>query len=175
MFNYLKSLDINRINGKRVVKIKNTDKICLKFKIAESHRYNCVISNLKKNCFKESKNEKFNFIWLNNCKPEHIKDLVFQQRVNHFPHSQQLGRKDMMWKNYLQLKRRFPTDNTFSQCPMSYIFPQDYNRFKIDQLEEKDPKQMQIVKPSNQACGRGIKIITKKHNLKNKQNLIVSN
>lgn len=38
MFNYLKSLEIVRNNGKRVVKIKNTDKICLKFKIFESHR-----------------------------------------------------------------------------------------------------------------------------------------
>jgi len=38
MFNYLKSLEIVRNNGKRVVKIKNTDKINLKFKISESHR-----------------------------------------------------------------------------------------------------------------------------------------
>jgi len=70
MFNYLKSLEIVRNNGKRVVKIKNTDKISLKFKISESHRYNCVISNLKKCCFKESKNEKFNFMWMNTCRPE---------------------------------------------------------------------------------------------------------
>lgn len=70
MFNYLKSLEIVRNNGKRVVKIKNTDKISLKFKISESHRYNCVISNLKKCCFKESKTEKFNFMWMNTCRPE---------------------------------------------------------------------------------------------------------
>jgi len=113
-------------------------------------------------------------MWMNTCRPEHIKDFTFYQRVNHFPNSYQLGRKDMMWRNYLAIKRRCNNEG-FDYCPMSYIFPADYNRFKIDQLEEKDPKQLWIVKPTNQACGRGIRIITKKHNLKNKQNLIVSN
>jgi len=41
-------------------------------------------------------------------------------------------------------------------------------------MEEKNSKQLWIVKPSNSACGRGIKIIGKKSNLKNKNNIIIS-
>jgi len=41
-------------------------------------------------------------------------------------------------------------------------------------MEEKDPKQLFIVKPSNQACGRGIKVINRKTKLKNKNNTIIS-
>jgi len=41
-------------------------------------------------------------------------------------------------------------------------------------MEEKDPKQLFIVKPSNQACGRGIKVINKKTKIKNKNNTVIS-
>jgi len=57
---------------------------------------------------------------------------------------------------------------------MTYILPQDYNRFKLDQKEEPNPKQIWIIKPTNEACGRGIKIVSGRAYVKNKEQSIVS-
>jgi len=96
MIQYPKNINEHRDCKDRVLKVRYSEKINLKYKIFEAHRYNCVLSNLKKACFKESKNEKFNVLWFTTCKPEFIRELQFYQRVNHFPNSWQLGRKDLM-------------------------------------------------------------------------------
>lgn len=131
-----------------------------------------MVSNLKKSGFKESTNEKFNFLWTYTCKPEQIRDISYRQRINHFPNSYQLGRKDMMYRNFNNMKRRLGAG--FDYCPMTYILPQDYTRFKLDQKEEPNPKQLWIVKPTNEACGRGIKVIQGKQYVKNKENHLIS-
>lgn len=43
----------------------------------------------------------------------------------------------------------------------TYILPEDYKKFKFDR-ENETKKAYYIVKPTNSACGRGIKVIHKK-------------
>lgn len=83
-----------------------------------------------------------------------------------------MGRKDWMYRNYIHFRRRFPKD--FDYCPITYILPADYGRFTCDQSEERDFKQLWIVKPCNMACGKGIKVVDKNSQVKNKNNTIIS-
>ena len=80
------------------------------------------------------------------------------QKMNHFPGCWQLGRKDYMWKNLNKQRRAFPQAYNF--VPMTYIFPFDYDRFEMIR-QNADKNTLWIMKPTNQACGRGIKMINK--------------
>ena len=49
----------------------------------------------------------------------------------------------------------------FQVMSQTYILPEDYKKFKFDR--ENDPKKaFYIMKPVNNACGRGIKVIHNK-------------
>ncbi len=48
----------------------------------------------------------------------------------------------------------------FDITPQTYILPEDYKRFKVDR-EQLTKKAFYILKPTNSACGRGIKVIHK--------------
>lgn len=46
----------------------------------------------------------WNVLWTGYTKHEEIRDFNKYQKVNHFPGSIQLGRKDLLWKNMYRLK-----------------------------------------------------------------------
>lgn len=95
------------------------------------------------------------------------------QRINHFPGSYQLGRKDLMWKNVSRLKRQFGAE--YNICPKTYIFPHDYRRFIMEAKAKENSKTLYILKPVSSSCGNGIKIISPATNLpKNKKGYLVS-
>ena len=81
------------------------------------------------------------------------------QKINHFPGSIQLGRKDMLWKNVYRLWQKFGKD--FHITPMTYLLPEDYDRFVRDR-EMEQGNALYILKPAASSCGRGIKVIGKK-------------
>ena len=56
---------------------------------------------------------------------------------------------------------------------MTYVFPFDYDRFEMIR-ENADKNSLWIYKPSNSACGRGIKMIKKDTPVKNKKDALVS-
>lgn len=69
-----------------------------------------------------------------NCRPNiiwnpkmHNTDLFAklgpQQKINHFPNSAQLGRKDCLNKNIFNMQVKFPRE--FNFLPRSYILPQE--------------------------------------------------
>ena len=80
------------------------------------------------------------------------------QKMNHFPGCWSLGRKDNMWRNLNKLRRSHPEAYNF--VPTTFLFPTDFERFEIVR-ENSDKNQLWIMKPSNAACGRGIRMITK--------------
>lgn len=49
--------------------------------------------------------------------------LQAHQKVNHFPNSAQLGRKDCLNKNIFQMQQKYPREYNF--LPKSYILPQE--------------------------------------------------
>ncbi len=100
------------------------------FKIAEStHVYNSVVNSFK--CagvrIVGPFTSKWNVLWTGVCKPENVKEATKYQRINHFPMSFQLGRKDCMWKNILKLRKMFGSE--LDICPATYIFPDDYKKW----------------------------------------------
>ena len=118
----------------------------LGFKIAETtHIYNSVVNSLKNAGFRivGPNSSKWNVMWTGQTKPEHLKDATRYQKINHFPQSFQIGRKDLMWKNLSRMRRVFPEYNF---CPKTYLFPDDYRKFVMDR-ENDNYKHMYIMKP----------------------------
>lgn len=67
---------------------------------------------------------KANLIWNAKMKEmEQFTKLGPHQKVNHFPNSLQLGRKDCLNKNMFHMQSKFAKD--FSFLPRSYILPQE--------------------------------------------------
>jgi tubulin polyglutamylase TTLL6/13 len=90
----------------------------LGFKMTETtHIYNSVVNSLKTAGFRivGPANSKWNVMWTGVTKPENLKDMCKYQRVNHFPLSFHLGRKDLMWKNIYKMKKLFLKD--YDICP----------------------------------------------------------
>jgi len=82
------------------------------------------------------------------------------QKLNHFPYSYYLGRKDQLYRNYQVQEDLFPGDYNF--MPKTYIFPKDAEKFKQARdnvLMGNQKKKYWIFKPTASSCGRGIKII----------------
>jgi len=78
------------------------------------------------------------------------------QRVNHFPNSFELTRKDLMAKNLMRLSRELRKtgqEATVDFFPQTFVLPNDFLRFK-DEL--KDKEQIWIAKPVGGSMGQGI-------------------
>mmetsp|Transcript_37771 Transcript_37771/g.66499 ORF Transcript_37771/g.66499 Transcript_37771/m.66499 type:complete len:976 (-) Transcript_37771:18-2945(-) len=74
------------------------------------------------------------------------------QRVNHFPGSTELTRKDRLWAHFKEMKQAFGSE-AFDFVPESYVLP--------DQVEEflncyERTKHIWIVKPNASSQGKGI-------------------
>ena len=61
----------------------------------------------------------------------------------------------------------------YNFCPRTYLFPEDFRKLQLDR-EQDGFKHMYIMKPSAQSCGRGIKIIGQKQEVKRKPGYVVS-
>lgn len=68
------------------------------------------------------------------------------------------------------MKRQFAE---FNFVPKTYLFPDDYRKFTTDR-EADNFKHMYILKPAASSCGRGIKVISSKQEVKKKNGHIVS-
>ena len=105
----------------------------------------------------------FNLVWSGGIKDDVLTSLRPYQRINHFPNSFNLGRKDEMYKNLLELEEEFPDDYNFT--PKTYVFPQDADEFESDRndpnYDSEKELRLWIFKPSASSCGKGIKILTK--------------
>ena len=74
----------------------------LGFKVHDStHIYNSVVNTMKAAGIRivPPNSSKWNILWTGLCKPEQLKIASKYQKINHFPQSFQMGRKDLMWKN----------------------------------------------------------------------------
>ena len=74
-------------------------------------------------------------LWTGIPRPDTIRNATKYQKINHFPSTMQIGRKDNLWRNVFRLKRKFGKD--YEIWPKTYIFPEDTKRFKIDRENEK--------------------------------------
>ena len=83
------------------------------------------------NGFREigSGNQDFNIMWTSsNPNPNIFKSLLPHQRINHFPRSYELTRKDRMYKNIERLQQTKGIKH-FNFLPKTFILPAEYTEF----------------------------------------------
>ncbi|XP_051998735.1 tubulin polyglutamylase TTLL4 [Xyrauchen texanus] len=136
-----------------------------------------VTPNIVKNTIFRShfKATKKSHDWLG-CWGHHMKSPGFKtireyQKLNHFPGSFQIGRKDRMWRNLSKMQAHFGK-REFGFFPRSFILPQDIKLLR-KAWEEGGSKQKWIVKPPASARGIGIQVIHKWSQMPRKRPLLV--
>lgn len=103
-----------------------------------------------------------------------MRDATYQnmnefQRVNHFPGSTELTRKDRLWAHFNEMKQAF--GDTFDFIPESFVLPDQVEKF-LDCYERTN--YTWIVKPSNSAQGKGIFLLTNLEELPLEEHSVVS-
>lgn len=100
--------------------------------------------------------QNFNILWTGvHMKPDILRNLTPYQRVNHFPRSYELTRKDRLYKNIekMQHLRGF---KHFDIVPQSFVLPIEYRDLVSAHNKYRGPW---IVKPAASSRGRGIFIV----------------
>ncbi|XP_021381915.2 tubulin monoglutamylase TTLL4 [Lonchura striata] len=109
--------------------------------------------------------------WGHHMKSPGFKAIREHQKLNHFPGSFQIGRKDRLWRNLLKMQARCGKKE-FNFFPQSFILPQDI-RLLRKAWEEGASRQKWIVKPPASARGIGIQVIHKWSQLPKRRPLLV--
>uniref|UniRef100_A0A0N5B6D9 Tubulin--tyrosine ligase-like protein 5 n=1 Tax=Strongyloides papillosus TaxID=174720 RepID=A0A0N5B6D9_STREA len=116
-------------------------------------------------------NTKVNILWSRvHIRPLQLRNLQPWQKVNHFPKSFELTRKDRMSENLL--KSKYTHGSAYNIFPKTFIFPRDMEKLKEDMNE--NPGYMYIVKPPASSRGRGIHIISDVNEINSDENLVIS-
>ncbi|XP_054471592.1 tubulin polyglutamylase TTLL4 [Anoplopoma fimbria] len=113
--------------------------------------------------------------WLG-CWGHHMKSPLFKaigehQKLNHFPGTFQIGRKDRLWRNLSKMQVRFGKQE-FSFFPRTFVLPQDIKLLR-KAWEDGGSRQKWIIKPPASARGIGIQVIHKWSQMPRKRPLLV--
>ncbi|CAF0757749.1 unnamed protein product [Brachionus calyciflorus] len=113
----------------------------------------------------------FNIIWSgNNLKSYLFRGLQENQKVNHFPRSCELTRKDRLYKN-IQRMQKDKGHKAFNIVPTTFVLPYEIDDFYSTFYKEKG---IWIVKPVCLSRGRGIYLISHPDQIPLDDNLVVS-
>ena len=87
-----------------------------------------------------------------------IKSVVYQalgkfQKVNHWPKTTEITRKDCLYRHYAHMREKHGTKH-FKFIPQSFVLPHEVS--ELQDAMNKDPKKNYIVKPSSSSQGKGI-------------------
>jgi tubulin polyglutamylase TTLL5 len=113
--------------------------------------------------FVQTRARAFNLLWLN-CpvKPALLLGLNKYQKVNHFPRTQELTRKDLLTRTLMAMREAHGS----SACdflPTTYVLPADAEACHNAMMRERGAAW--IVKPIASSRGRGISIVQQPHQL----------
>lgn len=87
-----------------------------------------VRSVLEANKFAYTDSHEWNLLWSSSsCKSFLYEGLNEHQRINHFPMSYEITRKDRLCYNFVRAQEKFGNDYNF--IPDTYVLPQEYNEF----------------------------------------------
>ncbi|KAF6362355.1 tubulin tyrosine ligase like 4 [Rhinolophus ferrumequinum] len=132
---------------------------------------NIVKQTIGRSHFKISKkNDDWLGCWGHHMKSPGFRSIREHQKLNHFPGSFQIGRKDRLWRNLSRMQSRFGKKE-FSFFPQSFILPQDAKLLR--KAWESSRRQKWIVKPPASARGIGIQVIHKWSQLPKRRPLLV--
>src|ERR1035437_2204798 len=89
-----------------------------------------VRSMLEANWFSYTESHEWNILWSSSsCKAYLYEGLNEFQRINHFPCSYEITRKDRLCFNMVKMQERFGKA-AFDITPDTYILPQEYRDFE---------------------------------------------
>lgn len=94
-------------------------------------------------------------MWTSSVTPELLRSMRLDQRVNHFPGSEHLGRKDNLCRHLSAMRLNFGC--AYDIAPVGFVMPLDALDWMAARSEE--PHAWWIWKPCNSRCGRNISII----------------
>jgi tubulin polyglutamylase TTLL5 len=81
------------------------------------------------NGFAYTESHDWNILWSNSsCKSYLYEGLNEYQKINHFPSSNELTRKDKLCENLVRMQERFGKHN-FDFIPDTYVLPDEFGSF----------------------------------------------
>lgn len=119
-----------------------------------------------------SRNPNCNLVWTaSHLKPHVLRSLTPWQRVNHFPRSYELTRKDKLYENIFRARTSY--GDAFDFIPDFFVSPRDITAF-TESYNAGRIKKPFIVKPVASSRGNGIFIVRKPEEIPLVSNLLVS-
>lgn len=133
----------------------------------------CIRNAFKRAGFdKTTSNKYWTGIWAKHQNAESLQNLECIQKVNHFPSSWCIGRKDRLARTMNIMKRIHGKEYDFH--PDTFILPADKDAFfrivkgelgqsgskKVSSNSHNSKESLWIVKPVASSCGRGISVVT---------------
>ncbi|XP_035452597.1 tubulin polyglutamylase ttll-4 isoform X6 [Spodoptera frugiperda] len=108
---------------------------------------------------------------------KHMKSIMFRaikdgQKMNHFPGTFQIGRKDRLWRNLQKLVCKYGISE-FGIMPKTYVLPHDMKLLKHDWEKYAANNEKWIIKPPASARGTGIKVVSKWTQIPKKRPVVV--
>nr|XP_033807183.1 tubulin polyglutamylase TTLL5 isoform X2 [Geotrypetes seraphini] len=113
----------------------------------------------------------FHLMWTGtHLKPYLMRNLLEFQKVNHFPRSYELTRKDRLYKNINRMQQAHGFKN-FHLLPQTFILPIEYQELNNAHLKDRGPW---IVKPVASSRGRGVYVVNSPSQISLEENILVS-
>jgi hypothetical protein len=106
---------------------------------------------LESNGFQVTEGHDWNVMWSSRGVDTHIyEELQEYQKINHFPYSYELTRKDRLIANMVKMQEKWGKDE-FNIIPDSYILPDEFADFysHFHSLKNKEQSNLWIIKPQN--------------------------
>lgn len=113
------------------------------------------------NGFMQTEGHDWNVLWAcQSQKPCMYEGLNENQKLNHFPQSFELTRKDRLCYNVVKMQEKFGRAE-FDIIPETYILPDEFADFysHFHKLKTKEQFNQWIIKPTNSSQGKGIYIV----------------
>uniref|UniRef100_A0A915CFM9 Tubulin--tyrosine ligase-like protein 5 n=1 Tax=Parascaris univalens TaxID=6257 RepID=A0A915CFM9_PARUN len=118
-------------------------------------------------------NAKFNLLWTSSQLKAHtLRSLAHWQRVNHFPRSFEMTRKDRLYGNIARARQQF--GDAFDFIPEFYVTPKELIKFAHVCDQRDDYKKAFIMKPVASSRGNGIIITSTPIDIPLKSEMIIS-
>lgn len=123
-----------------------------------------IRSTLEDNGFLEAnKRQEWTVLWGNGMFRSQVYEFLTRyQKVNHFPKSHEITKKDCLFKNLTRMRTLHGVKH-FSFVPTTFLIPQDSPDLSVAMDEQ--PDSLWIVKPSGSSQGKGIFITNTMNNL----------